>query len=164
MPNHPFSLSMPPTLKLLHIKRTRRKSVEISPTKLHPSSDPCFILFLLWSWHPRYFIRQMINFLHPQHMEFRDLQVCLCFLGISSSYKQWIPLVPSQEFQRQTASKTKSHYQKIKRKPFRIFQESLLLASSQLSISYKGFMSVGRTGTTIRNRNEWYFFLKKKVV
>ena len=39
----------------------------------------------------------------------------------------------SEEFQRQTASKTKNHYQKIKRKAFRIFQKSLLLAFSQLS-------------------------------
>ena len=56
--------------------------------------------------------------------------------------------MPSEDFQRQTVSKTKNHYQKIKRKPFRIFQKSLLLAFSQLS------------PTKDLNRNEWYFFKK----
>ena len=134
MPNHPFSLSMPPTLKLLYIKRTRRKRVEISRIKLHPSSDPWLysLSTLVMGTHVISYDKWSISYI-PNIWNSEICRYASASWEFQAVKNNESLLCPPKSFKGRQPLKLKVTTKKIKRKPFRIFQESLLLASSHLS-------------------------------
>lgn len=134
--------------------------MEISPIKLHPSSDPWLysLSTLVMGTHVISYDKWSISYI-PNIWNSEICRYASASWEFQAVKNNESLLCPPKSFKGRQPPKRKVTTKKIKRKPFRIFQESLLVASSHLSVSYNGFMSVGRPGTTIRNRNEWY---KKK--